>query len=66
MQPANVVYVKMKLFQLEKYLVTDSAREIYEPYTANGLSIDAHIYHETWPVVINVFIQHSSTKNTVC
>lgn len=37
-------------------LQSDAAKEMYKAYTANGMTIDAHCLHETWPVVIKALI----------
>lgn len=41
------------------------AQNLYVAYNANRMSSDAHLYHETWPVVINVFIQQIYLKTCV-
>lgn len=45
------------------YLVSDSAREVYEAYTANEMSTDAHGFHGAQAIVINALMQCFLTKN---
>lgn len=46
------------------YLLSDGSKEVYEAYTAIRMSSNAHIYHETWPMVINALIKRFFTKKS--
>lgn len=43
--------------QLLAFLLSDDIMQKYKKaYTANGVSIDAQVCHETWPAIINALI----------
>lgn len=43
-------------------MLSDGAKEMYETYTASGLSTDADVDHGTWKVVVNALIQMAWQK----
>lgn len=50
------------------YLLSDGIKVIYESYTANWINrmqTDAHVYHGTWPVLINARIHRLLNKNVL-
>lgn len=46
-------------------LLSNGAEEVYEAYFTDGISTDPHVYHGTFPVVINVPIQGFLNKNVL-
>lgn len=45
------------------YLLSDDAMGVYETCIAEKMSINAHVFHETWPLVLNNLVQLFMTKN---
>lgn len=43
-------------------MISEGDKELYEAYAANRMSTDAHVYHGTWPAVIEVYIQRFLAK----
>lgn len=48
---------------VQVYLLRDGAKEMFEVYTAEEISSNAHIYHVPWPVAVNTLIQQFLTKD---
>lgn len=55
------MYVKVELFEVLAYLLSDGVMKVYKMYTASGMSTDDHVFHATSPVVIKALIQHFLT-----
>lgn len=66
MLPAFVVNLKNTVDTCDVYegeavrvlalLLNDGAKSVYQTYSAHEMSTNDHVYHGTWPMVINVLM----------
>lgn len=47
------------------YLISVGARKVYDTHTANEMSIDPHVYEETWLVVIDALTKRFETRRVL-
>lgn len=56
---------KTKAVQVLAQLTGDGAMEVNNACTTSGVRADAHVYYETWPVVINALIHCFVTEHVL-